>query len=283
MKIQVGIGKKVLLFCAPLVATSTLVASPSQAATFALSTGSFEVNFNQSPLGTQTTTDTDTLAIASAGSSVVTDANADAIFVSAPSLSLPCSLERKLTTPAACNGSSSFAEGEGTNYFGLAQSEARVLGNFLINPGETFAFNFLAFLGLTAEVDDLDSERATASGEVSFQIVDGDSGTLLDSFLLAGKVDTKGNSDFITTQQNTYMTLGRSSTIESPAGKEKFTQGSIQASYSRTFANTTNLLFVETKRNQVTVKTPEPSTTIGFLLTFGLAGIGLKARKKFAN
>ena len=129
--------RKFLLFAAPLLASS-MVALPSQAATFASANGDLNLtNFSQSPVATDTITDTNTLAISKSGI-VNAFAQAEASFLIPP--------------PVASTSSLSVAFGEGQDYLGLAQSQAQVIGNFIVDAEKTFSFDFDANLDLKTSI-----------------------------------------------------------------------------------------------------------------------------------
>jgi hypothetical protein len=274
LKYKLGVG--LFLFVTPLVTSSLVVASPSLAATLAKSEATFKVNnFSHNPLGVETFTDTLTDTIATNGQ-VTTNANANASFTADP-LNPPTFAE---------NSSVSTANGAGKNYFGLAQSIAAIIGyDFLVRDKERFSFDFLADLKLNTSIENPQFERASAAGEISFQLYntnDRDNWILLDFFSISGKLKTPGGGDsFIANKSNSITTSKPLIDFlkKSYGGSEESARASVTGKYSRTFDSLTYLTLVEIKRNQAVVKTPESSGTFA-LLIFCLIGVGYRARNK---
>jgi hypothetical protein len=269
-----------------LITSSALFALPSQAATFAVSEGIFEISLSQNPLDKLTSTNTSVLSISNdPQSSVVALAEADAILATdLSSDKLICNF-LELSLPAGCNISSSLAVGEGPKYFGLAQSTAQLVGNFFIQSGEKFSFDFLASLFLETASDNPKLETASAFGEISFQLYDTNSWTMLDSFTIASQLSGIGGNNFLSiSQESENITFDFVDWETDFKGNTKLAQTLIVGNYSRFFSNDINLTLVETKTNQVSVKTtPEPSSVFAFLFILGLARIGLRSKQLKAN
>ena len=266
---------KKLFYITTLMAGSTLTALPSQAATLAISGGIFEIEFRQNASETQTATDTNTLAVANSdASAVITEAIASASFNNS-SPSLLCPSESTLDTPAACNTSSSFAMGEGDNYFGLAESEAQIIGSFSLAANETFAFDFFGFLGLLANADNPELERASAQGEIFLELYDSQSQPV-DSFTLSGLVDTSDNN-FLTFSESQNLTYDTA-----VLANEELVLAFVEGTYARTFNRPIELILVETKNNRVQVRTKVPESFNSFTFIFlGVAALQLKTKKIF--
>ncbi|MBD0262294.1 MAG: hypothetical protein ICV78_06060 [Tolypothrix sp. Co-bin9] len=264
MKQYLSFTKRCLLLIAPAIASSMLATSPSQAATFAFSQGVLEfTGFSQSPSSVGTGTRTNTLTIARDGMANAL-ANAAATFIVAP--------------PTASNLSLSVARGEGRDYLGLAESEATVIGNFVVDAGKSFSFDFNANLNLQSAVDNPLAENARATGDISWALIANDS--IIDSFSLMGTLITPGDSDFIVAEESGNVTLSNSLPNFSFGGNQEFATASVQGSLQRSFANQTTLTLVEVKKNRATVKAPEPSTSLALLFSCGVIGVALKGRRK---
>jgi hypothetical protein len=275
MRLKLELTRSLTWLIAPLVTSSVFAASPSLAATFASSQAFFGFdNFSQSPDSTQTSTDTDTLVVSEAGS-VVASAEADAVFLG----NLPPDAFD------AFNLASTFVSGEGSDYFGLAQSEARIVGNFTIDTDRAFSFDFALALGLQTSVDFPQSERAAATGLLSFLVLDStepDNPTVLERFAIFANLTTPGEADLLSEPQfSENVSFGLDNATTSFGQTQEFAFASGQGSFSRHFDRSTRLTLVEVKQNQAIVQTPEPTSTFSLLGFVGLAGVGaaLKTRK----
>ena len=266
MKQYVRFVKHFLLLATPAIASSVLATSPSQAATFAVSSGNFNfTDFSQSPSATLSDTNTNTLAIANGGA-VAAFANADAKFVVAP--------------PEASNSSLSIALGENRDYLGLANSEATVIGKFDVAANTSFSFNFTGDLNLQTSIDNPPEENARASGDISFVLLDTASQKVLDFLSLAGSVITQGDSNFIATQNSDNVTLSNISEDHKFEQKQGFATASVEGSLQRSFDDKTSLALVEVKRTQARVQAPEPSTNLALVISSGLVGVILRGKRK---
>ena len=272
-KLDLGLS----LCLTPLVAGSVLAASPSLAATLASSEARVNIgNFSHNPFDVSAISGTNTFTITTKGT-VTANANADAVFPVNPSL----------PEHPAFNISLSHANGDGFNYFGLAQSNAALIGyNFLVEGNNNFSFDFQAFLDLQTSIDDSSFERANADGGVSFQLydtTDSNNWLLLDTFSLDGRIATLGNGDFIHYQSSDSVTVNPNYTSfeRSFGGIQESAHASVLGKYSRNFSRFTSLTLIEAKANQVAVeaKVPEPSSLMGLLL-FVLGGISYGLKKK---
>lgn len=285
MNFATSLAKRFLLLTAPIVATSTFATAPSLAATFASSESYFELDgFSHAPGEMETFTFTDTLAIAKSGG-VEATGSAVAFFGYNPE---EANEENdNSSSPVAFNHSLSQAQGDGTNYLGVATSGAAVTGyNFLVNAGETFSFGFRGFLDLFTSIDSPKTERASAAGGAFFQLYDTsdeNNWTLLDSFDIFAKIFTSdnGNGDFVSQPQySSNIALNSGDTEVSFGGNNEFAYAYFDGSYSRTFENATSLTLVEAKGNYAKAEgVPEPSFMIGSLL-FTLMGAGYRAKNK---
>ena len=277
MKLHHSTGALAFLFATPLVTGLTVGIAPSSAAIIAGSAAAVTLdNFSHRPTEIGTFTNTYTETIANTGS-VISQANADAVFIS------------NCHELLAANISQSAVIGSGNNYFGLAQSEAAVIGDFSIKAKETFSFTVETILHLLTSVSNPQSERASAKGSISFALIDTVSNLLLESFQFgigvhsfkAPEVSLSYNlaGSFNPTQINfAFLAQGNTTSLS------LYTSGV----YSRTFDSTTNLRLVEVKNNMAVAQAqavpeaepvPEPTTILGTAMFFGF----LTKRRKLKN
>lgn len=253
-----------LLFLTPIAAGVSLAASPSQAATLASSGSEFEFNnFSQNPYAIETSANTNTEVFSNAGS-VYALATAEATFLVDP--------------PLAFNSSVTQVFGENKNYFGLAQSQAQVLGNFIVEAGKSFSFDFTGFLELGTAIDESVGASASAFANIYFLLIDNTdspNSTVLDYFGIFGKVTTPENTDFLESENSENVALTSQSKMTSFGGKQESASARFTGTYSREFTSNTNLALVEVKQNEASVDVPEPSSTLAVLF-FCTVGVGYK-------
>lgn len=274
---KLGTTKHSLIVISRLVTASILspltiavAVTPSIAATLASSGAAVVINnFSHNPLDVLTFTDTTTFTSATSGQ-VAASADAVATFTTIP--------------PSAYNLSFSNTSGDGSNYFGFAESTAAVIGyNFSVGEQNTFSFDFQAALALNTSITDPSFETASATGNLSFQLYDttnSSSWQLLDYFTLSGNLATPGNVDFLRSDQSNSISFNSGTDFNSDfGGTQEFANAFVDAQFSRTFDKATNLTLVEVKTNRATVQAPEPSSVLG-LLCLGLAGLGYKVKRK---
>ncbi|MBN3924859.1 PEP-CTERM sorting domain-containing protein [Nostoc sp. NMS4] len=273
MKYYIKFAMRFLVLATPAIASSILATLPSQAATFASSESRFNINnFSSNPLSVDSLTNTVTETIGTRGK-VTAKANAEAQF-------------NPDTKNSASNWSFSQAEGQGYGYTGTANSFAAIIGyNFAVD--KEFSFDFSGLFKLKTSIDDGLTERANASGELSYQLFDSDSGALLDSFNIYGNLSTLGNNDAFVVKPSSSITLdlNQNSIDKSFGGKKEYASTSFKGKYSRTFDKSTHLTLVEFKKNQVNVYTvPEPSTILGSLLSCSVLGaVSIRKRKRASS
>lgn len=262
MKLNHSTGAIAFLLVTPLITDLTVGIAPSNAATIAGSAAEVSINtFSHRPTDTSTSTNTNTLAIANKGV-VISEANAEAVFIS------------NCHELLAANLSKSQVTGSGSNYAGLAQSQATVIGDFDIDAQETFSFNFQTVLNVLTSVDNSQSERARASGNIFFGLINTVTDILLDSFELVSFLDSSGGSYFnLSASNNFHPTKVNFNFMEQGSTAESllYTSGV----YSRTFDSATNLRLVEVKNNIAEAEAepqavPEPTTVLGTLTFLGL-------------
>ncbi|MEG4408758.1 PEP-CTERM sorting domain-containing protein [Microcoleus sp. MON2_D5] len=277
MKFNHSTGAIAFLLATPLVTGLTVGIAPSSAAIIAGSAAEVTIDdFSHRPTGTGTFTNTNTETRATRGF-VISKANADAAFIS------------NCHELLAANLSQSGVIGTGNNYSGLAKSQAAVIGDFSIKAKETFSFTVQTILHLLTSVTNPQSERASATGSISFALIDTVSNILLDSFQfgiglhsfkapeLSLSYNLAGN--FNPTQINfAFLAQGNTTSLS------LYTSGV----YSRTFDSTTNLKLVEVKNNIAGAQAqpvpqaepvPEPTTILGTAMFFGF----LTKRRKLKN
>ncbi|MEG4276081.1 PEP-CTERM sorting domain-containing protein [Microcoleus sp. MON1_C1] len=277
MKFNHSTGAIAFLLATPLVTGLTVGIAPSSAAIIAGSAAEVTIDdFSHRPTGTGTFTNSNTQTRATRGF-VISKANAEAAFIS------------NCHELLAANLSQSGVIGTGNNYSGLAKSQAAVIGDFSIKAKETFSFTVQTILHLLTSVTNPQSERASATGSISFALIDTVSNILLDSFQfgiglhsfkapeLSLSYNLAGN--FNPTQINfAFLAQGNTTSLS------LYTSGV----YSRTFDSTTNLKLVEVKNNIAGAQAqpvpqaepvPEPTTILGTAMFFGF----LTKRRKLKN
>ncbi len=255
--------KKFLQLTSPLLA-SFIIAIPSQAATFASASGDLNLtNFSQSPVATDAITDTNTLAISKSGI-VTAFAQAEASFLIPP--------------PVASTSSLSVAFGEDQDYLGLAQSQAQVIGKYIVDAGKTFSFNFDAYLNLNTSIDEPTSESANARGDVLFALLDTNYPSQIDFFGLFGNINTPGDKDFVASQSSQNVTLNNVSSNSSFGKNKEFLQTSISGLFKHQYTDATNLTLIKFTRNESQVSAPEPGSNLALLLLGALLTVGMRSR-----
>ncbi|MGF1677472.1 MAG: PEP-CTERM sorting domain-containing protein [Rivularia sp. (in: cyanobacteria)] len=267
MKKHLKILQRCLLVITPILASTIVGTAPSKAATFALSEGIlvFE-GFSQSPSNVATDTSTNTLTIGEGGI-VQATAEAEAIFLIKPAV--------------AFNSSLSAAFGENRNYLGVAKSEASVIGNFNVKANTNFSFDFFTNLELATSIDNPPQEKARASGDVSFAVVDIKNDNILDFFSLVGNITTEGDDDFVALQKSDNVTITEKFSAPGFGGLQEFLTVSIEGSLQRYFADETTIALVEIKRNRAEVQAvPEPSISLALLVSAGVVALVMKRRCK---
>ena len=237
---------------------------PAQAASLAEFSGGFSFsNFSSTPLFTDTDTDTVTLTTGNGSEAI---AAADAVFQIFP-------------TAQAANLISGSASSANPADSASAQSTATVIGDFFINAGDTFSFDFAGFLDLST-VTETPDDFATVSFVTQYSIFSqSDAGVLneLDFSGLSGEINTPtGTDDFdfdisdaITVDQFVVdSNVGPTETAES-------VKASVSGSYERLFKDDTALTLVEFKqastssKNKAATEVPEHSSPLVLLLGMG--------------
>lgn len=244
------------LLALPLTGSGLFVATAAEAATFASADGQFLFeNLSHVPTFTDTATDTQTLVVGFDGS-VIAESDANAIFNGAAGSAFNFTLQE--------------ARGEKGSYFGLAEGEASVLGNFAIAAGETFSFDFAGVIDLFTLADD-PGEFASAEVAIEFGVfgntVDGP--MEIDIFSIEAGLFTVGDDTFSIAASDGIipgqLAVGDGSGPD--LGVESFFAG-VSGAYARSFDQDMLLTLSEIKRGEVTVAAdvPEPSSAIALLL-----------------
>jgi len=258
--------QKFFLVAAPALAVSALGISPSRAATFASSSSELEFkNFSQAPSTVESFTDTDAVAFEEGGI-VEATATGDAIFSQSPAFAFNINLSEIFGASQA--------------YLGFAESQSENIGNFEIEAGTSFSFDFNTDLKLATSIDNPPSEEATANGDITFLVLDIDNNSVLDFFNLAGNLTTQSDNDFVGLEASDNVNLNEPSINSNFGGLEESLQASVSGSFERTFANQTNLALIEFKQNIALAKAPEPSTSLALLLSSGVIGVIIKLRRR---
>lgn len=291
MKLKLGLTKSGVLLISTLVTSLGIAAAPSLAASLAVSGGSFTIeNYSQSPENLANLPDDRSEAIAATGTSV----NTNGILTSAKGITSvigtnviadALALASFSKDPVeSFNFTSNVASGEGNTYFGLAQSEAKVAGDFSIKAGDIFSFDFTAFLELYTGLENPFGEIATASGELSLVLLDITNQTVLDSFSVFSKIVTsayaKPSEDVFSYDKSQNINIDFIKNLNFGSIDKESATALFQGSYRRTFNSDTRLLLIETKTNKVTVQAAEPSNTFALLLGFGVTTAFLGAKSK---
>jgi len=291
MKQYLVLAKRLVLLVTPLIATSALLTSPSQAATFSSSQGTLDLtNLSKSFSTTESQNLGNVSAVANGG--IVNAQNINAVANVIPS---PLEVYTSAT---------SLASGESKDYLGTAETAAKIIGNFDVAPGQLFSFNFTSALDLETAIDNPPTENANASGKLSFLLFDTTdipeknlpdflSGLLsdttnsipknpLDFFSLTGNLNTLGNDNFITNQKSQNVTLTEDKEF-SFGGTQEFATDFVEGSLQRSFDRKANLTLVVFRSTQARVIAPEPSMNLALGLFFGLLVVATKGRRKAAT
>ncbi|MBW4497720.1 MAG: hypothetical protein KME26_32590 [Oscillatoria princeps RMCB-10] len=267
MKPNQRIAQRLVALIAPIVAAPAIAVAPAMAATLASSEATFQFdNFSHSAYSVGAATNTNTLTVVTGpGSSTTATAEALAYFVPG----------------TAGNFSSSTASGQGSSYFGVAQSMAQIIGNFLVGPGESFGFNFNASLALKSAVDNPQQEMASAAGRTAFFLfgsTDGGPASLLDSFSVFGQVTTPGNN-FLDWQSSDNINYTSESSLNY-TDTESLALAAFEGWYQRSFDSQIQLTLVEFKENQAQVQVPEPSVRLALPFLLLLMWVGRKVSRR---
>jgi hypothetical protein len=197
-------------------------------------------------------------------------ANAQSIFVT------------PLLSPAsAFNFVSSLTTGEGLDYFGTADTYARVVGDFDIASGETFSFDFTGSIVLTTQIEIQEFEAASALANINFNLStlmdDGSVGTSLDRLNLLAFLNTSGLDNY-SSEKTDAISFNSFNTSQSSESLTEFFLAQFSGTFRRFFPQATKVQLSETKAGLVSISAspyavPEPLTILGSLLAVGIGGI----------
>mgnify|MGYP001803645577 CR=1 FL=1 len=279
MNIIKNLFKTTIVFSSGLCSL-LVVALPGEAITFARSTSSFSFNnFSQPPSSVSTSADTDTLTLSSGDGTAIAEADAAALFSQDPAFSL--------------NRVVSEALGTGSNYLGIAESQASVLGQFEVLANTSFDFSFIGLLDLFSEVDDPVSEQAQATAGITFALLN-EAATVLSSFELFGNLNTPGDGDVLSVDStpNVNRTIDSSVFSSGPDNLAETASIVVSGNYSQSFVQAQRLTLGEVKASdalvaqtpsvQPPVQTPEPGILLA-LVSLGGGILGLRQTKNVAT
>jgi hypothetical protein len=221
--------KKSLFFLfAPVVSCSTVAILPANAANFSTYSQTFlELkNFNKTPLGVGFDADNRVITRAETGI-VKTQFSKEAIF------------ENDTSQTVARLSSQTTIFGEAGIYQGSEDYSVTTFGAFFVGAGEEIKFDFTASLNLINATDDLQGDRLSSFGDVSWLVLDRDN-RVLDSFQILSNINTsaiaRGERDFLKLNTTNNISF---TPLESPSfqfGREvEFTNAAFVGSYQRSF------------------------------------------------
>lgn len=273
MKLKLGLDKRLFLFVVPLVTGSIFATSTSQGATLARSDAFVTIsNFSQSPESTSTSSDTSLIG----GHSVISQANADAIFLTEPAF--------------AFTDSSIEAFGSDQEHFSEIQSNLTVLGNFFIDATkcspQSFSFDFNTSLKLATSIDSSSREFASVATDIHLFLVDrtdSENHKILDSFTISSKLTTTGEDKSLSYQKSNNFTLKHFFSFVGIGSDIQQEHADVQAlgSYSRDFNTRTRLSVIGVQNTEVAVEAqveaevPEPSSILAVFLFSSFIGTRL--------
>ncbi len=254
----------------PSTATSAPI-SPSQAATFASSQGELNfTNFSETFSTIERQNHADTFPVANGG------------IVEAQNIHAVINVTDK--PPSASTSALSQAFGNSKDYSGTAKTQAKIIGNFDVDAGKVFYFDFSATVDLQTRIHDPKVENAKAFGDISFKLFDttdipkqnlpdflssllSDDTTNsihkspLDFFSLTGNLTTPGNNDSIAKEKSQNVTLILEDKKFTVGGTQEFAKTSVNGSFKRSFNKGTNLTLIALRKTQVIVTASEHPNT----------------------
>ncbi len=249
--------------------TSTL--TPSQSATFASSQGELNLTTFSEPFSIiEQQNHGDTSPVAKGG--IVEAQNIHAsIHITDQPLS-------------ASTSALSQAFGNTKGYSGTAKTQAKIIGNFDVDAGKVFSFEFSATLDLQTRIAAPKVEKAKASGDISFKLFDttdipqqnlpdflvsllsDDTNnkiqkSSLDFFSMTGNLNTPGNNDSITKEKSHNVTIINEDKQFTVGGTQELAKSSVKGSLKRSFVKKTNLTLIALRRSQAIVTSSEHPNT----------------------
>ncbi|GBE91020.1 PEP-CTERM -sorting domain protein [Nostoc cycadae WK-1] len=259
-----GFTHQFLLLTTSWLASSVLLTSPSQAATIALSQGRLLfTNISQSPTSTFTNTDTNATSIFQGGN-VATNADAIAYLGTTP--------------PVGYSLTSSQAFGENNSYLGIGKSKSTIQGIFNVNNNTHFSFNFTGDLNLATFTTNTKYEKASASGNLGFALINLANNNVLDYFQVGGSLTTAGN-DSLTYQNSKNVKFG-AFTMSNFVGQQEFTTTAFSGYLNHYFPNQTTIALVAFNSTQSRVSVPTPSMLPALIFGWGVISMGLKRKRQ---
>jgi hypothetical protein len=278
-----------LLIVPSFITTSVLTAIPTNAATLAFSEAEIELN-NFSNSGTIELVNQANISSETNGGIFGAQNNASNNFTRSP-------LEVK-------SSAFSLAFGENRDYEGTAETQARVLGNFDVEAGKLFSFDFSAFLSLETEIDDPLSEKANARSDISFYLFDTANISQIDLqdflttfpynytsnfkykpidyFTLNASLNTFGLQDFLNYQRSQSISFKNENKQTMFGANQETASAIIQGKLERSFTNKTNLTLIALRQTQSQVKVPENSMLVALIFLILIAA-GVLPNKSTRN
>jgi hypothetical protein len=268
----------------PTTTASTRSVSTSQSVTFALSYGDlFLTNLSQNFSTIDSDNQADTSASADGGIATVHN---DAVV--------------ETDDKEALTFATSSAFGENKNHFGFAETNATIVGNFLIGAGKVLSFDFTSALDMETSIDAPQQiETASAIRDISFSLFDTSdiSQENLSKFLanllsdptsirkkplaffsLSSNLNTSGNN-FLKKDKSENVTISTELNDSNFAGNQKFASTFIRGSVKYSFNNQTNVTLVILRTGQARVAAPEPSPRLTLLSMPKPLGIATQGRR----
>ncbi|WP_088242278.1 hypothetical protein [Calothrix rhizosoleniae] len=290
-------SKRLSFLLTPIVATSVLAASPSQAATFSFAQAELTI--------TGLTAESDFI-------DSLNEAEIDAISKNEDApvevINSPAVVNITNTPPEPIEidtFATSEAFGENKDYLGTGNTNAKIVGNFDVAQGEEFAFNFEAFVDLETRIDDSSIESAQAEGEIGFWLFDttglsdkeleelsdnlltADTNNsfidqALEYFTLVGNLNTLGDGDTLTSKKSDKILVTFEDQVVDfdKEAENEFATAVVEGSLQRTFNKKSNLTLFATRRTLVKVAAPEPSTDLALLISGTLAAIAATYKRQ---
>ena len=261
--------KKSLLLVTSFI--SFISPAPSQAFTTIASSESefLTENYSTNPLNVGTATFTVSFTEAER-STTVADADGDALFT--------------IIDPFSLSETRSFSAGEGNNFFGLADSNAEVIGNFFVDSNETFSFDFSGFLDISTSTESQEGGEAIAAASISFVLLDTNETSepnIVSFFDVFAQLETLGENDILIAPQQSddiALNLFNSNINAGATENSEFITTEFAGSLSTSFDTPTSLTLVEVNNSFASVRqTPESTSIVGIL---GLGFLGFVATKK---
>ena len=250
----------------PGCAVFTVLLSPLSAEALSLSRSESTFRFNDfSSISFSNEAFADTTTVSTSDDEIAAaDAVAEAIFIDgADQANNTVRTETFATTPPSFSG---------------ASGDAFIAGNFNIDAGGIFSFDFLGTIDLFAFVDKPVQEIATATSSIFLNIFDttNDTPFLLDTLEFSAGISTENDNDFLTfniSDPNYFSIDGSQTFADVNVGDSTETvKSQIAGRYHRTFADATRISLVEVKNSTSTSQSiPEPTTSalVGLLLSSG--------------